>query len=274
MADEDKQTEENEEAEAAVETVIKERPVFVCADEGENPPPEHIPLWLVTFTDVMALMLTFFVLLYSMAVPEESKWEDFSSAVTKGINKYQSSDWYSGLQEAVSINSISLGKALDLDYLEALVRQLIADSDRLEGVVIIPQKDRLIISLPSDLLFESGQAEVSAEGKRALFILGEQLYRIKNRVEIIGHADPRPIEGQNSDLSSNWELSLARAINTAAVLFDVGYERPITARGLSSSRYEQLPEDIDEEERLSLARRVDLVVMQDNGSRRNALNAY
>ena len=110
------------------------------------------------------------------------------------------------------------------------------------------------MSLPSDLLFDAGKSDVNDRGRQALFSLGGALSRIKNRVEVIGHADPRPMQGETRAFSSNWELSLARAAQVAAVLESVGYRRHMIVRGLSSARYDELPVSMPEEERLSLAR--------------------
>ena len=233
-------------------------------DEDER---STAPLWLITFTDVMALMLTFFVLLYSMSAPEEEKWEDVTSALNHGFSKFKSPEWYEGPQDTITIEKLDFEKALDLNYLKALVTKMVEKSSALDGVVLIPQKDRLIMSLPSDLLFEVGEAEPTVQGKKALFALGGPLSRIKNRIEVIGHADPRPLpEGGTFD--SNWDLSLSRAVHVSAVLANVGYARSITVRGLSSARYDELPDNLPEDERLDLARRVDIVIMKDDGARR------
>lgn len=229
---------------------------------------ETVPLWLITFTDIMALMLTFFVLLYSMSVPDEEKWEGFSSAFDKGFSRFKSAQWNKGTQDTISIDKVDLSHALDLNYLEALVDDVIDGDERLKDVVLMPQGNRLILSLPTALLFEAGQADVIVEGQRALFSLGGALSRIKNRIEVIGHADPRPITNEDGPYRSNWHLSLVRAANVSAVLENVGYTRPVTVRGLSSARYHELSDSVSEDERLSLARRVDIVIMKDDGSQR------
>ncbi len=234
-------------------------------DEGPS-------LWLITFTDIMALMLTFFVLLYSMSVPEEEKWEDISNSVTKGFSKFYSPQYFQGPQDALSIEKLDLSEALDLQYLQTLLEKVISNDEGLKDIVIIPQDNRLIISLPQDLLFEVGKDEVSVRGQKALFALGGSMARIRNRIEIVGHTDPRPVsEGNTNGFSSNWGLSLSRAAQVSNILQQVGYRRNIIVRGISSARYDELPATMDEEQRLDLARRVDIVVMSDDGSTRGFL---
>ena len=113
--------------------------------------------------------------------------------------------------------------------------------------------------------------EVKTEGKRALFSLGGLLARIRNRIEIVGHSDPRPITNESAQYASNWELSLARAASVANILSQVGYRREVTARGMSSARYDELPASMPEQKRLDLSRRVDIVVMRDDGDSRSLL---
>ena len=233
---------------------------------------EYVPLWLITFTDVMALMLTFFVLLYSMAVPQEEEWSHMTAALNTEFSKFYSEKWEEGPQDSINIEKLDFSAALDLEYLQALMTQLVEGERILKDIVLIPQDDRLIVSLPSDLLFDVGKADIRDKGRKALFALGGALSRMKNRIEVIGHSDPRPIPEKSGDdssaFSSNWDLSLARALRAAAVLETVGYRRPIVVRGLSSARYEELPSDMEESKRLDLARRVDIVIMSDDGSRR------
>ncbi|MCB9982258.1 MAG: OmpA family protein [Rhodospirillales bacterium] len=230
--------------------------------EGQE---DSTALWLITFTDIMALMLTFFVLLYSMSVPKEESWEEITSGLQSQFTKTFSTPKSLGAQDTINIDKIDFSKAQDLSYLNSVLTNVIDRDERLKNIVLIPQSDHLIMSIPEELLFASGRADVESKGKQVLFSLGNTMTRIKNRIEIIGHTDPRPIQNTGGPFASNWELSLARAGAVASVLENAGYQRPVVVRGLSSARYDNLPEDMDEDERLSLARRVDIIIMEDDG---------
>ncbi len=225
---------------------------------------ETVPLWLITFTDVMALMLTFFVLLYSMSVPQEEKWDEISTALSSKFSRLESKSYNSGSQDAVPIDKIDKSRALDLGYLKVIVTNII-DENKIDGVLVFQNDNRLIVSLPSNLLFKSGSAEVNLEGKKALFALGGALSRVKNRIEVVGHTDPQPITSTSGLYKTNWELSLARSTSVASILNDVGYTRSMVVRGVSSARFEELSDDVPEQERYNLSRRVDIVLMNDDG---------
>ncbi len=222
-------------------------------------------MWLISFTDVMALMLTFFVLLFSMSNPKKEQWEKFTNEVQQNFNRFHGRPLNRGAQDAININKVNFSKALNLKYLQAIISNLIEKEPTLSNIRLIPNGSSLIISLPQNLLFDAGQASVREKGNKALFSLAGTLSRIKNRIEIVGHTDPRPVSSGN--FTSNWELSLARAANVAGVLENVGYGRAITVRGHASARYNDLPSTIDMQERLDLSRRVDIVVMEDDGKR-------
>ncbi len=228
-----------------------------------------VPLWLISFTDVMALMLTFFVMLYSMSVPKEEKWEEVSKAISSKFNTFEYARAFeTGPNDVINIDRIRSTKALNLDYLQTLVTKLLKEKD-IKDVILILNGDRLIISLPSKLLFESGSVQVKRRGQDILFELGGILSHVKNRMEVIGHTDPTPIRNSGEQgIRNNWELSLARAGAVSAILRDVGYEENVVIRGLSSGRYDELSTDIAQSERYALSRRVDIVLMPDDGYKR------
>ncbi len=223
-------------------------------------------MWLVSFTDVMALMLTFFVLLFAMSNPKQEEWEEFTQNIQKNFNRFHGQVFNRGKEEAINIAKINFSQALDLNYLKALMDNLIKQEPSLRVARLIDNGDSLIISLPHDLLFNAGQASVKSQANKALFTIAGTLRRIKNRVEIVGHTDPRAVSGA-SQFSSNWELSLARAASVAAVLENVGYDKSLTIRGQASGRFHDIPTTVPVAERLDLSRRVDIVVMEDDGRR-------
>lgn len=225
-------------------------------------------LWLVTFTDVMALMLTFFVLLYSMAQPDVEKWSEMTAAINSNFSKRYAPKFEAGTVDAINIDRISRPNALDLRYLASIVRQALDRNETTEGILLIAQQDALVISMPNDLFFEAGRSEIGAEGQRALFEIGGALAKIRNAIEIVGHADPRPLSS-GSAYGSNWQLSLDRALSVAGVLENVGYTKPVTVRGMSSTRFMDLPEDLPEDQRLDLSRRVDIVILKNAGKTRS-----
>lgn len=236
-------------------------------EEGRAPP------WLVTFTDVMGLMLTFFVLMYAMREPEPRTFETLSGGFQREVARIFEYRRESGGFDTIDLGRIDFDRALDLDYLESLLRQRVEErEDVLKGVVLVPQSESLIVSLPQDLVFASGKEEVSEGGRAALGAMAGILGRIRNRIEIIGHADPQPVSDRNPAYGSNWDLSLSRAVAAAQGLREQGYDRPMVVRGLGKALYRALPAGLPDSFRETLSRRVDIVVMKDDGNRSRFLD--
>lgn len=227
-------------------------------------------IWIITFTDIMGLMLTFFVMLYAMSYPREEEWNELTNTIQSNFNKYYGQVEERGFQETISIDKVDYSRALDLHYLRALIAGMMAQEKNLGAVALINQRGSLILSLPQDLLFKPGEAVVKEEGARALYSVAAILSRIKNRVEIVGHTDPRPVSGK--EFTNNWDLSLARAARVAAVLEDAGYSNPVIIRGQAAGRYDDLPKGLSEDLKLGVSRRVDIVIMEDGGKRVKLFN--
>lgn len=218
--------------------------------------------WMITLVDLISLLLTFFLMLFAMSVPSASNWREVVDSLARGLNAATAPSGGAPLAERKP-GSVTFVRALDLAYLEAVLAEKIETDLVLAQGRLRREGDRLILSLPADLLFASGSAELSAEARRAARALAEAFQFIGNRVEVEGHADPRPIG--SAAFASNWELSLARAEALAAALADAGYRRGVASFGLGDAG--AVPNEL-EDDAWRFARRVDLVIRDRRADRR------
>jgi chemotaxis protein MotB len=121
------------------------------------------------------------------------------------------------------------------DARTALYKQLIQKFKKLTdaGQLRIELRDgRMILQLPNDVLFDSGQAAVKPDGQRALGQVGGVLKTLTGRkFQVAGHTDNVPID--RAKFASNWELSTARAVAVVRFLVSQG----VPAEGLSAAGY-------------------------------------
>ncbi|MEE8394388.1 MAG: flagellar motor protein MotB [Rhodospirillales bacterium] len=213
--------------------------------------------WMIIFTDLVSLMLTFFVLLFSMSSVHIDKWKSLTDALSQTLNP-SSTRSVEATSSKFNIANIFRKKAINLDYLTAVLEKAVTEDPLLSRSQLMRLEDRLIIALPGDLLFPAGRAVLSEGARKALFNLGGVLRNIGNQIGVNGHSDPNP--PGKGEYASNWELSLARAIAVANSLRRSGYTEDIIAYGYADSYFSQLP-DIPEDQRLAMGRRVDIVVM-------------
>ena len=220
--------------------------------------------WLITFTDLIALLLAFFVMLFAMSVVEPEPWENMTNSLVVSLNPDFAWDSLANLSD-LDADSTPAESATDLDYLQAVIADKIRDVPLLSQALLTRRADRLIISLQAESLFGSGRADLSEDARAALYALGDTLRHITNRVDVNGHTDPNPLRGGR--YVSNWELSLHRALAVADALASAGLTRGITAIGLAESRFEERADGLDQETRFRRARRVDVIIREAEGEK-------
>lgn len=218
-------------------------------------------VWLITFTDLVALMLTFFVMVFAMSSVKVSKWQNVIDSLSQTLRPTQEKT-VPAATSPFNIGTIFRKRAINLDYLASVLAESFEGHALLSQARLMRLEDRLIISLPGEALFEQGQAEMTEHGRQALFVLGGVLRNIGNRIGVNGHAGAEATAG--GDYTSNWELTTARAATVANALRRSGYIEDITAFGFGASRAGDLS-DLPELTRTALKRRVDIVVRPTTG---------
>lgn len=215
--------------------------------------------WMIIFADLLALLLTFFVLMFSMSSVQVSEWQALVTSLSENLNPERAmigeTDW-NKIDEALVFEET----AMNLEYLKNIFEDKLSRDPILARSTVSVLDDRLAISLPSDLIFELGQAELEPDARAAMIELGETLRTIDNEIMVVGHSDLSPISGRF--YPTNWELSLVRLLLVAQMIKAGGYEGPVEAFGNGSSRFSELDESIPLDQRYNLARRVDVIVLQ------------
>ena len=212
--------------------------------------------WMIIFTDLVSLMLTFFVLLFSMSAVKVEAWNKAVSALSQSLKP---SERTAQIERGSSfdISTLSMRRAINLDYLTSVLNKAMASDELLKNSQLMRLEDRLVIGLPGDRLFQADNAVLSKDANKALSNLGGVLRNIGNQIGTNGHTDPTPLKG--SQYTSNWELSMGRATAVANALKRSGYTEDIISFGYASSRFMELPK-VPEAERRVMGRRIDIVV--------------
>jgi chemotaxis protein MotB len=227
----------------------------------DAPAPDTSNSWIVTFTDLVSLMLTFFVMMFAMSNVKVDQWKNMTDALSRSLNPLKLKSVVTPSAQ-FNIGSLFRKPAINLDYLASILREAVSRDSSLAGTRLIKQEDRLIIALPGNALFVDGRAQLTEPARDALFSLGGVLRTIANQMAVYANAETgRPADAA---YDTGWELSLARAINVANTLRDSGHAEGIAAHGFADSRYADLT-GLSDEERRQLARRVDIVVLPYTG---------
>lgn len=219
--------------------------------------------WLVTFVDLVSLMLAFFVLRFAMTTLDTPRFEQAASSISLTLGReVVAVEQQPPVSEGVQAERA--GRGFRLAYLEPVLRAKLARDPLLRAARLERRGSELIIALPSDLLFPLGSAELTGDATRSVRELASALSPLPNRVGVVGHADPQPMAG-GGRYPDNWALSLARAAAVARTLRDGGYPVVPVIEGRGSSRFFEVDPTLPLETRYQRARRVEVVIHPERG---------
>ena len=159
--------------------------------------PEGAPDWMVTYGDLVTLLLCFFVLLYAMSVPKTPKVLLAINSLRRGF----------GFQSSLVTSFQVITKTAIATKEAQLVRSPIENG---QHILVKTVREGTKITIGGKLMFERGRSELQPGSQTVLKEIATQMRGMRNRVEIRGHCsnDDLAIDSVYTDL---WQLSYARA---------------------------------------------------------------
>jgi chemotaxis protein MotB len=226
-------------------------------------------LWLNTYSDMVTLVLCFFVALFDPNQMEASEMVSIASSFqSQGIGSQAGGQTLATGKLAElgnrvsSLPSMEKGRSLATAKKKAI--SLFNPELKSSKVRITSDERGIIISLASDAFFRPGEFEVNIEETRGMLLrLAEFLKSPEagnRKFEVDGHTDNEPVE-PNAAYASNWELSSLRAAKVLHYLSDFGVdERKFRITGYADT----VPlASNDTPEGRAFNRRVDIVVLDE-----------
>ena len=190
--------------------------------------------WLVSYADIVTLLLALFIVLYGISAPNEGQYKEVSSSLNKAFSRKQDNNAFAtedipGDINAVMEDSILEGYQDILDEWEKsnertqnfsnmafdLETSLVEVVDDFQVQVNV-NEDWIEISLNSDIIFSPGSSYVNYKARGAIEKIAQLFIDNTFNIHIEGHTDNRPIS--NILYPTNWELSSARAVSVLRVL--------------------------------------------------------
>jgi len=224
------------------------------AKKKQEEAPQGSPAWMATFSDLMNLLLCFFVLLFAMSSVDQAKFEEIAASLNSSFSIFkggQSSigegqligmgvsqlnefdEYYNNMGQASEESEGEEIKEL-MEQLseankaetEAMYDEISEKSDQynlndyMELTIDAEGNKYVAIEINGSLLYDSGKASLKEEALPIFSKVGDILKSYEGyRISIIGHTDNVPIN--SGKYSSNMELSSARAIEAAKYLAKV-----------------------------------------------------
>ncbi len=197
---------------------------------------------MITYSDMVTLLLTFFVLLYSMSAIDISRFQKIMNSIqlsflgytgvlerTAELEDIEEVDLRPGdLEESVTAEElIMLEKLRQGEEIMEKVQEFLREAALEAGAEVRIEERGVVMELPDKIFFEIGQADLKPEALMVLEKLADLFRGLDNRVIVEGHTCDLPI--RTDRFPSNWELSVGRSVAVTRYLVD--------RQGLSPERF-------------------------------------
>lgn len=277
------------------------------AKKHEEEEHENHERWMVSYADMMTLLLVLFIVLYAMSQVDKDKFaalasglsETFGGPINVQPGPTPEGSVLDGLPGAIDIASaippdptVSVAQ-VDLAAAAAAADrakrvaaeaqgaydELAAAREKLEAALAeagysgaarfeIDERGLVVHIVADAVLFDAELAELRPEGRAILGAVAPTLTELPNVLRVEGHANHLPVT-PGGPWASNWELSATRATTVLRYLGSNGVPEPrMSATGFSSTK-PLVPES--DPTAISVNRRVDVVVLSSASAEANAL---
>lgn len=230
--------------------------------EGEHDNSER---WLLTYADMITLLMTFFVVLYAISNTDLRKFtaiaQSFSSAFNADVFTGTTATTITPGQESnPDVSNLDSGTGIvsaDFRAVQATVRDF-AISQGIDSLVAVDRvPEGIAIRVSESLLFQSGRAVLDDASRSVLAQIAAVLAPLTNQLRIEGNTDD--VMAANPFFKDNWELSTARALAVLDVLRDLGIA-PERLSAAGNGQYHPLVANTSDQAR-ARNRRVDIVIL-------------
>jgi chemotaxis protein MotB len=232
------------------------------AEHGEIHPDER---WLITYADMVTLLLAVFIVLYALSDISVRKFNAFAQSVSAAFSTdvfegNQAVTITSGADSAPSVGNFDSGSGVmtnDYKTVNAAVSDYVIGKG-LDGEISVDQvPEGIAIRIKDALLFQPGRAALDPRSSEVLQRIAATLAGYPNNVRIEGNTDD--IAPTGPFYTDNWRLSTARGLAVLDVLIHAGID-PARLAATGRAQFNPLVANTSEANRTT-NRRVDILIL-------------
>jgi len=172
--------------------------------KGDDDGPSA-PAWMVTFSDLVTLLLTFFVLLLTMASMDKTKFSKMTGSLKSAFGVIELIT-----QKDVAMPTIQEDAPVQDDLVQRVYRKMLVQLKRLQldqTIKLVKDRGAVVLRVDETILFLPGQTRIRPEAHETLRKVAELVRPLPMNMRIEGHSDDSGSE------MSNWDVSIARSIS-------------------------------------------------------------
>jgi chemotaxis protein MotB len=224
---------------------------------------ENLERWLITYADLITLLLAFFIMMYVFSKQDVQKYDEvvghLKTIFTGGPGISGQGKDAGALLFELPIKTAQGTHQEVQKELEEGIRSLVDNESIKKSISIFSDERGIVIRVLDKVFFDEGRADLKGRARGALGKIVPVLRTIDNQIRIEGYTDNVPIN--NTEFRSNWELSVRRATEVVSYFIEK-YDFP--PERMSAAGYaEYRPVAVnDTPENRSLNRRIEIIIVK------------
>ena len=187
-------------------------------DQHEDAEHDNSERWLLTYADMITLLLALFIVLYSISVVNKSKFEAFQSSLHQHKATGQPDLAHPAPHPTTTPVPPKVVQHQDLKELQQQLHEALVKSHLTNAAKLQINSQGLEVQLTDGVLFHTAQATLLPAGIQVLQAIGPVIAAHANPIEVRGYTDNVVIA--TAQYPTNWELSTARATSVLRYLLD------------------------------------------------------
>lgn len=234
--------------------------------------------WLLTYSDLITLLMIFFVIMYAMSNVDAQKYQQLSQSLNGALEP--SGMGGSGSGGTASGGGIDVTQAVadgktdkvDPELVAAAeqISKLIKEKNLQDKVSVSIQERGVVVGLMNTVLFDPGSIQIKQDAVPTLVAIGQIANGVHNYIRVEGNTDDVP---QNSPtIPSNWELSVLRATEVLKLMVTQSNVAPDKISAVGYGEHRPSVPNTSAENRAK-NRKVDIVILSDKLDKSESENA-
>lgn len=222
---------------------------------------ENLERWLITYADLITLLLAFFIMMYTFSKQDAQKYDEVSKNL-KTIFTGGSGILRPGpgvVSSMINLASKVGSNTAVLERLENEVQAMAGSTVGNRSITVFKDERGIVIRIKDRAFFDEGRADLKQTAKEALSKIVPIIKNSNSSIRIEGHTDDVPIS--TGEFKSNWELSVRRATEVVRHLIETYDFAPQKISASGYAEYQPVARN-DTPQNRALNRRIEIILLQ------------
>lgn len=227
---------------------------------------ENHERWLLTYSDLITLLLAFFIMMYTLSKQDAQKYQEVTGhlrAIFSGGTGILDGKGGSAVASgAINIVPAEIINSEIRKELEEEIKSVAPLEAQNQNMTVFIDERGIVVRVLDKAFFDEGKADLRESARNTLNKIIPTIKKVNKDVRIEGHTDNIPIS--TNEFKSNWELSVRRATEVVRYIIERGDFPPEKIAAAGYAEYRPLVPNTTAGNR-AMNRRIELIIEKTNG---------